>query len=150
MIVRESIILEGKKNKLALSAGLAVIQDNKILLAHPTGAKWYGTYSLPKGHIEAGEGILDAALRETREEIGIDTTNLEVEDPVPHKFIDYTDKKGKVYKRVYYFIARPTKDIEPEDFKLQWKEVDWAGFLSKEDAEKRIHWRFKEILDLIS
>lgn len=60
------------------SAGLVILYDNKILLAHPTGQRWYGTYSIPKGHIEEGEDRLDAAIRETQEEIGLKFNELHI------------------------------------------------------------------------
>ena len=50
------------------SAGLLIIQDNKILLAHPTNAPWYGSYTIPKGKVEDGETYIDTAIRETKEE----------------------------------------------------------------------------------
>ncbi|NJO90725.1 MAG: NUDIX domain-containing protein, partial [Chloroflexia bacterium] len=146
MIVRNSIA-EGKKGKLALAAGLVVIQNNKILLIHPKGSSWWKTYSIPKGHVEAGEGLIDAAKRETNEETGIDIDNLRIEDKSHTNFVDYTDKKGVVYKRVYYFVAEPKKPISA--FKLQKKEVDWAGFLGVEEAKKRIHPRFNPLLKIL-
>lgn len=146
MIVRNSLN-EGKKDKLALAAGLVVIQDNKILLVHPTGASWWKSYSIPKGHVEAGENLIDAAKRETKEEAGIKIQNLKIKNKNPINFIDYTDKKGKVYKRVYYFVAIPKKPIS--GFKLQQKEVDWAGFIDAKKAEKRIMPRFKPLLKLL-
>ena len=144
-IVRESIILEQKK--LALSAGLVVIQDNTILLAHPTGSKWKHTYSIPKGHIESDESILDAALRETKEETGINVNDLIIED-FTENFIDYTDKKGKLYKRVYYYVAYPDRPIT--EFTPQMDEVDWCGFLTKEEAKSKIFWRFKPLLKYLN
>lgn len=147
-IVRESILLE--KDELNLSAGLVIIQDNKILLVHPKGSKWWGTYSIPKGHVEKDEDILDAAIRETKEEIGISISHSDIKNPKDDLFIDYTNKKGKLYKRVYYYLVYPSKKISKEDFKLQKEEVDWAGFLSKEEAKKRIFWRFKELLSYLN
>ena len=47
--------------------GLAASQE--ILLCHVTGA-WY--WDIPKGQADPGEAPLDAALRETREECGLD------------------------------------------------------------------------------
>jgi len=138
-IVRESIQLY-EKAKLALISGLVIIQDNKILLAHP----------IPKGHVDPGESILDAAKRETLEEVGIESNSLDIKADKDPKFVDYTDKKGKIYKRVYYFIAIPIKEIRKNDFKLQKKEVDWAGFMKKEEASKRIHPRFKSLLKLLN
>jgi len=133
-----------EQKKLGLSAGFAIIQDNQILLVHPTNAKWTGSFSLPKGHLNPGEDFLDAAKRETREEIGYKVNPGDIHSG-PH-FVDYTDKKGKLYKRVYYYVVKPSKKIKKKDLKLQKSEVDWAGFLSKQDAKKRIHHRFKSVL----
>ena len=56
---------------MEISAGILVVQQNRILLAHPTNAPWYGTYTIPKGKIEVNENPLQAAIRETYEEVGI-------------------------------------------------------------------------------
>lgn len=140
---------EWKNEKgVRVSAGLVIIQNNKILLVHPTNSPWYGTYSIPKGGIDKKEDPLEAALRETREETGIKIKRKHIS----HKdagFIDYTNKKGKVYKRVYYFVAFPKKPIIKDMFKLQQEEVDWAGFLSREEAKKHIFGRFKPLLKFI-
>jgi predicted NUDIX family NTP pyrophosphohydrolase len=46
----------------------------EVLLARPGGPYWRsrdaGAWQIPKGAIETGEGPLDAALRETQEELG--------------------------------------------------------------------------------
>jgi ADP-ribose pyrophosphatase YjhB (NUDIX family) len=146
-IVKESLILE-KKNPLQLSAGLAIIQNGAILLAHPKGQKWWGTYSIPKGHIESGEDILEAAIRETREEVGItiDPEDILFKEP---NFIDYKDKKGKIFKRVYYFLVNPSVKIKSSAINPDNSEIDWAGFILKDTAEARIFWRLKPILDHI-
>jgi predicted NUDIX family NTP pyrophosphohydrolase len=127
------------------SAGLVILYDNKILLAHPTGQKWYGTYSIPKGHIEEGEDRLEAALRETQEELGIKFDEDQVE-PNSEGYINYRDENGELYKRVYFYIIELNKPINIDKTKLQKDEIDWAGFLTKEEAEKRIFWRFKPLL----
>lgn len=128
---------------MKISAGLVIIQDNKILLAHPTSAKWEGTYSIPKGLMEENESILDCALRETKEEIGIE---VDINDITGTGKIIY-EKKNKKYKTVHYFVVEPKVRIEIVDFNLQEEEVDWVGFLTKEEAEKRIFWRLKEVLN---
>ena len=53
------------------SSGLAIIYKGQILLVHPTNSRWYSTYSIPKGHVDAGETNVEAAIRETKEEIGV-------------------------------------------------------------------------------
>nr|HPI82233.1 NUDIX hydrolase [Candidatus Paceibacterota bacterium] len=70
-LVREKLFEQELDDPIQLSAGLAIIQNGSILLGHPTGQKWWGTFSIPKGQVEKGEDLLEAAIRETREEIGI-------------------------------------------------------------------------------
>ena len=86
------------------SAGLLIIQDNKILLGHPTSHSWYGSYSIPKGEIEPDESKIEAAIRETYEEVGL---LFDIKDVNPTEYcIDYIDQKtNKLYKKVYYFIV---------------------------------------------
>ena len=134
-------------DKVKISAGLVIIQDNKILLLHPTNSKWFGTYSIPKGHVEyEDENILETAIRETKEETGLNINTEDIESG-PH-LITYINKK-EVYKKIYYFIVRPTKRIEKQDLILQQEEVNWGGFLTKSEAEKRIFHRLNKILDLL-
>jgi ADP-ribose pyrophosphatase YjhB (NUDIX family) len=52
-----------------LAVNVAVIQDGKILL---TQREDFETWILPSGGVEEGESIAQAALRETKEETGLD------------------------------------------------------------------------------
>ena len=130
------------------AAGLVIIQNNKMLLVHPTNSPWLGTYSIPKGGLDKKEDPLKAALRETWEETGIKIKRKHISTK-DAGFIDYTTKKGKIYKRVYYFVAYPKKEITEDMFQPQMKEVDWAGFLSRDEAKKRIFGRFKPLLKFL-
>ena len=131
-----------------ISAGIFVIQDNKMLVVHQTNSPWWVNYSIPKGGADKGEDILEAAIRETFEETGIKIKRKHISTS-DNGHINYTDNKGKIYKRVYYFVAYPKKPIEKEHFKPQLAEVDWAGFLSKNEAKKRIFGRFKPLLKFL-
>jgi len=134
---------------MKISAGLVLTYDNKILLVHPTGSKWWGTYSIPKGgEEEDDDDILETAYRETNEEVGL---NL---DPINYKpqsegYINYKNKDGEIYKRVHFFIVPLDEEIIINRNKLQKEEIDWAGFLDKKEAEKRIFWRFKPLLNFL-
>jgi 8-oxo-dGTP pyrophosphatase MutT (NUDIX family) len=125
------------------SAGLVIIYDNKILLGHTTGRKWYGSYSIPKGMIESGESAIDAAIRETYEELGISISKNLI-DKHEHTFT-LTSKKGKYNKVVSYFIVEidnlsqlRLNDLRVPKSQLQIDEIDWAGFLDYAEAKKRI------------
>jgi len=101
----------------------------EILLVHPTNAKWAASYSIPKGLIEADEDLKTAALRETKEEIGIDFSGY---DLVDGGIVENVDAKTKrVRKRVHFLIVEAPRSL-PEMIdkrKLQEREVDWAGFV---------------------
>lgn len=148
MIVREFIFEQTVNDPIKLTAGLVIIQNGTILLGHPKGSKWHETYSIPKGEVEEGEDLLTAAIRETREEIGLTIDPKDVEDTEP-KYIDYKDKSGKVYKRVYYFVVKPSTPISSDALEPDKNEIDWAGFIKKEAAQERIFWRLRPVLDEI-
>lgn len=52
------------------SCGVLVHDGKQVLLAHPTGRGNY--WNIPKGKLDPGETFLEAAIRETREESGIE------------------------------------------------------------------------------
>jgi ADP-ribose pyrophosphatase YjhB (NUDIX family) len=132
------------------SAGLVIIFDNKIFLVHPTNAPWYGSYSIPKGEITEGESLFDTAIRETKEEIGVEFDKGGFRKDILPEFIEYRDKNNKVYKTVWYFTIFLPESLDMSKITLQPEEVDWAGFLDKKEAEKRIFDRFKSILKYLN
>ena len=129
------------------SAGLVIIQDNKMLLVHPTNSEWYGTYSIPKGEIDedTNEPLVDAAIRETQEEIGVLFNKNDIYYLKP-EYVEYHSKTGTPYKRVWYYVVYLKEPLDVNTIKLQLEEVDWAGFLNKKEAEKRIFGRLKDII----
>jgi predicted NUDIX family NTP pyrophosphohydrolase len=136
--------------KIKESAGLVILYEGKILLIHPTGSKWFGSYGIPKGGIDKGETPLSAAIREVREEIGVS---------VPINLIDKDMKsfmfKTSSYKKiVYYFIVRISNisqiglsELRVPKSQLQLDEVDWAGFVTYEDAKKRVTKSQRDLID---
>lgn len=51
-----------------------IYQGDKYLLQDRVGEDWKG-YTLPGGHIESGESIVDAVIREMKEETGLTIKN---------------------------------------------------------------------------
>ena len=134
------------------SAGLAIIYNGMVLLGHTTSRGWYGSYGIPKGGIEKGESHLDAAIRETYEEIGIKVP-LSLIDTTEHTFA-VTSRNQEYNKIVYYYIVKiddlsqiGLKDLKVPKSQLQVEEIDWAGFITYKEAKKRI---MKSQLSLIN
>lgn len=53
-----------------------VLKDGQTLLAERRGSHGAGEYAFPGGHLELGESFKACAIRETREEAGIEIKNV--------------------------------------------------------------------------
>lgn len=140
------------------SAGVIIIlNNNKILLSHATNARWEKTFSFPKGGIEKDEKKKDAAIRELMEETSIVITKEQISNPDDAIIVNYVDKAGINYKRLYLYtvyiediseIGLESEIVPIEN--LQEDELDWCGFLTKEEAKDKIFNRVEHLLDLIN
>ena len=64
----------------------------------------HGTWSFAKGHLEAGENVLEGALREVAEETGICLSADALDNAFSDTSIYKPNDKG--WKRVVYFLAQ--------------------------------------------
>lgn len=74
------------KEHIHVAAAL-IERGGKILAAHRV-RKMEG-FELPGGHVEAGEKSEDAAIREVKEELGIDIVTLGLFDTVEYDYPDF-------------------------------------------------------------
>ena len=91
---------------------------------------FHNNYGFPKGHIEQHETILEAALREIKEEVGIDVKLIDGFN----KCISYTMPNG-ILKEVYYLLAHyenqiPIKQLEEVQEILLLNYEDTLNFLT--------------------
>lgn len=99
------------------AAGLLVVDRGRVLMQRR--ASWVqhgGTWSIPGGALSSGEATLDAALRELREEAGIDVPALRVLEPVhvaePVSGWTYTTHVARLRKRARARIGTPPGSAE--------------------------------------
>ncbi len=53
-----------------------ILKDGKVLLGKRKGSHGSGEYAFPGGHLEFGESFEECALREVREESGVEINDL--------------------------------------------------------------------------
>ena len=94
--------------KSAVDVLLLLVRDGQVLLALREGTGYAdGCWNVPSGKLEAGEDLISALLRETREEIGIELDR----DAVRHvATVHHRNAEGQA--RVGVFFTADT-DAEP-------------------------------------
>jgi 8-oxo-dGTP pyrophosphatase MutT (NUDIX family) len=97
-----------------------------------------GTWSLPKGVVEAGESPEQAALREISEELGIPIDRLRLRAPLPASEYAYRHEGRLVSKRVHHFLVEVPAGTEAVP---QAGEVDEVAWVPLAEAPRRVTYR---------
>jgi 8-oxo-dGTP diphosphatase len=110
-----------------------------------------GRWQLPKGIIDPGETPEQAALREVREEAGIECELGEKIDSIDYWYVDrWGSEPVRIHKFVHFFIMKyDSGDVADHDHEVA--EVCWAGLDQAVDllafpAEKAVASRAKGML----
>ena len=83
--------------QLKVGAAVLIEQNNKLLLLQRNYEPWKGTWMVPAGYVEADEDPRDAAIREVREETGLE---VELGDLL-HVYYFTDDPRGNGVSFVY-------------------------------------------------
>ncbi|MCW8853790.1 MAG: NUDIX domain-containing protein [Gammaproteobacteria bacterium] len=65
-----------------------IIDNGHLLLGYRSKSPGKNTWQCPGGLLEAGESVFDCAIRETREETGLDINNLKFGPYTNNYFVD--------------------------------------------------------------
>jgi 8-oxo-dGTP pyrophosphatase MutT (NUDIX family) len=97
--------------RVVLAAGGVVLDvagpDPRVLVVHRPA---YDDWSLPKGHVDPGEELAAAALREVTEETGIAARIVRDAGTTEHT-VELAP--GPATKRVHWFVMEPLGDADP-------------------------------------
>jgi 8-oxo-dGTP pyrophosphatase MutT (NUDIX family) len=114
----------------AHSAGGVVFREraegSDFLAIRPSGQK---RWQLPKGTVEKGESVENAALREVREEGGVDAEIVAALTPITYFF---RAGSARIHKRVDFF-AMIYKDGDPAEHDHEIDEAKW--FSASQETE---------------
>ncbi len=140
------------------SAGLLMYEiannELKVFIAHPGGPFWKnkeaGAWSIPKGEPNENENLLNAAIREFKEETGIDAkepfiplgTIQQKSGKIVHCWAFEGNWSGLLVTSSHVNMEWPSKSGKF----IKFPEIDKAGFFSIEEAKKKINPCQKELI----
>jgi 8-oxo-dGTP pyrophosphatase MutT (NUDIX family) len=119
--------------------------DAPVALVAHRSARGSLHWTLPKGAQEPGESVEQAALREVREETGLEAEFLGPLDTIDYWFV-WAPEQTRYHKFVHYFLMRAVGgDFAGHDHEME--DADWF-----EPAQARRRMSFaneRRLLDLI-
>jgi len=124
------------------AAGGFIEKDNEFLFIHRQGI-----WDLPKGKLEKGETIKNAAIRECEEECGI--KQLTITKQLSSSFHLYKYKKGFALKQSYWFYMKSdySKKLTPQ---LE-EDIDEVKWFSKHEIEtiiiKHTYYTIRDVIN---
>lgn len=121
------LIVPRNAERPKVGVGVLIVKDGKVLMGKRKGAHGTGTWTSPGGHLEFGESWEACAIREAREETGIEIKN------------------------VRFFSA--TNDVYPKEEQKHYITIvmlsDWhAGEVENREPEKCERWEWFRWEDL--
>lgn len=128
-----------ERHKVKVAVMVILERENEILLTRRVNTGWEdGKYTVPSGHLEHEETPLVTAIRETKEEVGVelDSNNLTL------VHVDFFDNYLHLYFKASEWKGEP-KIMEPD----KCDELIWADY---ENLPSNIAGHGFETLDAIA
>ncbi|MCR5832645.1 MAG: NUDIX hydrolase [Candidatus Saccharibacteria bacterium] len=117
--------------------GCIIINDGRVLLIGALDDDGELFWAFPKGHQDSGESDIETALRETKEEVGLDV-KITDDDPI---VTGHLVKSCSTYKTILLYLAEPIGgDVTP-----QVGEVEKAEWVPIPEAAKYLKRYYSEV-----
>jgi 8-oxo-dGTP diphosphatase len=115
--------------KIAVGVHLMLMKDGQILLLRRAGTGWAdGYFTLPAGHVDGNERLVDAACREAKEEVCLTLS--------PEKL------------QLVHVMHRSDRDDDFERLDFYFECHDWAGepTIGEPDKSDLIQWVYRDAI----
>jgi 8-oxo-dGTP diphosphatase len=112
------------RSKFPVAIHLFFLRDKQVLLLRRFNTGYEdGSYSVVAGHVEAGETVTQAAIREANEEIGVilEPTDLQVVHVMHRKS---EDERIDFFMAVRHWVGEVTNNEPQKCDDLSWMEID--------------------------
>jgi 8-oxo-dGTP diphosphatase len=106
-----------------VGVGIMIMKDGKVLVAQRKGSHGDGEYGFVGGHVEYGETLEEAALREIAEECDVQVENMRV--LCVADLLAYSPKHFVDIGFVADWASGDPKIMEPDKFdSMEWVAID--------------------------
>ena len=120
---------------------ILINSENKVAIVY---RKYRDDFSFPKGHLEKDESILDAAIRETEEEIKRKVKLISEKEICKE---EYSSFEGEIVVHYYLGFDDGESDNDSEDVHdLIWCDIDKGGDVWTHESTKKM---FLDVKDKI-
>ncbi|MDD3647378.1 MAG: NUDIX hydrolase [Candidatus Dojkabacteria bacterium] len=138
-------------DKAVLTVGTVILDKEKVLLVRHTknASHLTGTYGLPAGKVEPGETIIAAAIREVREETGlqVDKKNISRLPTSYCAIIKQKDMQKRMIYIVYYANEFAGQIKDSQENEPEWIEIDKLDSIN---LLPNVHDAINEAVEIIS
>ena len=146
-IVRERVVAH-REGSLHATVHMWIVRSNEksgydVLLQKRSQTKDSnpGSYDISSaGHVDAGDEILESAVRELKEELGIEAKPEELHYIGVHYGAFEAEFYGKMFRdRELSSVYVYTEPVEIENLKLQKEEVEAVRWMDYEECRQKVH-----------
>ena len=146
-IVRERVVAH-REGSLHATVHMWIVRPNEksgydVLLQKRSQTKDSnpGSYDISSaGHVDAGDEILESAIRELKEELGIEAKPEELHYIGVHYGAFEAEFYGKMFRdRELSSVYVYTEPVEIENLKLQKEEVEAVRWMDYEECRQKVH-----------